>query len=220
MTVKDVPLQGNLFASGPVAIRRDPTFERIELGHGAWVEVARGWLEGADEVAARLIPSVDWRLHRRWMYDRTVVEPRLSRWFGANDPLPDEALVSFRRNAGSHYGIEFAAMGLNYYRDGSDSVAFHADRELKSLDSTLVAILTIGAERPFLLRPSGGGRSVDLSPASGDLLVMGGTCQMRWEHAVPKVSCAPGPRVSASLRWAKTGGAELKWTPRDRTEAA
>ena len=154
------------------------------------------------------------------MYDRVVEEPRMTRWFAAGDTLPDPALEWFRRGAAEHYGVAFSAMGLNYYRGGSDSVAFHADKELKSLDDTVVAILTLGAQRPFLLRPVGGGRSVDLSPASGDLLVMGGTCQMRWEHAVPKVPRGSGPRISASIRWAKTGGPELRWTPRDRREAA
>jgi alkylated DNA repair dioxygenase AlkB len=65
----------------------------------------------------------------------------------------------------------------------------------------LVAILTLGATRPFLLRPTGGGRSIDLRPGSGDLLVMGGRAQACWEHAVPKTTRAAGPRISASLRW-------------------
>jgi alkylated DNA repair dioxygenase AlkB len=94
-------------------------------------------------------------------------------------------------------------MGLNYYRDGSDSVAWHADRELKHLEDTLIAILTLGAARPFLLRPTGGGHSIDIRPASGDVLVMGGTSQLRWEHAVPKTAYCPGPRISASIRWVR-----------------
>jgi alkylated DNA repair dioxygenase AlkB len=97
--------------------------------------------------------------------------------------------------------VTFGALGLNHYRDGTDSVAWHADRELRHLDDTLVAILTLGATRPFLLRPTGGGRSIDLRPASGDLLVMGGRAQACWEHAVPKTAHATGPRISASIRW-------------------
>ena len=108
-------------------------------------------------------------------------------------PLPDEALAWFRVAVGRHYGVRFGAVGLNYYRDGADSVAFHADRELRLLDDTLVAIVTLGAARPFLLRPQGGGRSIDIHPASGDLLVMGGACQATWEHGVPKVAGRVGP---------------------------
>src|SRR5262249_33079312 len=89
---------------------------------------------------------------------------------------------------------------LNYYRDGRDSVAWHADRELRVLDDTLIAIVTLGVRRPFLLRPKGGGRSVDVAPGSGDLLVMGGAAQRDWEHAVPKTARS-GPRVSVSFRW-------------------
>jgi alkylated DNA repair dioxygenase AlkB len=212
--------QGNLFAMGPVGVNADAEVERIALGQRAWVDVSRGWLGGADEVAIRIIDAVEWRRHRRWMYDRMVDEPRLTRWYSANEQLPDGALVAFRREVGRHYGIRFGAMGLNYYRQGSDSVAFHADQELKFLDETMVAILTLGAARPFLLRPRGGGKSIDISPSSGDLLVMGGACQLHWEHSVPKVSRGSGPRVSASVRWSAQLGAELKWSPTDRRETA
>jgi alkylated DNA repair dioxygenase AlkB len=214
------PIQGNLFAGGPAKVRGDVPFERVELGDGAWVDVARGWLGGADELMSRLAGSVDWQHHRRWMYDRMVDEPRVSRWYRAGDELPDPALGSFRRVVARHYRVRFGAVGLNFYRDGRDSVAFHSDRELRHLDETLVAIVTLGSARPFLLRPSGGGRSIDLRPGSGDLLVMGGTCQLRWEHAVPKVASGTGPRISASIRWAKKGGHELEWAPPDREPAS
>jgi alkylated DNA repair dioxygenase AlkB len=215
-----VPVQGNLFANGQVEVHADAPFERIELGRSAWVDVARNWLGGADVVAERLIETVDWRHHRRWMYDRMVDEPRVSRWYSSTEALPDQALTSFRHEVSRHYGIPFGAIGLNYYRDGSDSVAFHADRELKFLDDTKVAILTFGATRPFLLRPTGGGKSIDIGPASGDLLIMGGACQVRWEHGVPKVRRGTGPRVSASVRWALRGGPEKQWAPADRSESA
>jgi alkylated DNA repair dioxygenase AlkB len=166
------------------------------------VDVARAWLGGADGLCARLIETVPWQPHRRRMYDRVVEEPRVTSWYAPDDPLPDEALAWFRVAVGRHYGVRFGPLGLNYYRDGHDSVAPHADRELRHLDDTLVAILTLGAARPFLLRPKGGGRSIDLHPASGDLLVMGGTCQVHFEHAVPKVA-AVGPRISASVRWTR-----------------
>jgi alkylated DNA repair dioxygenase AlkB len=208
----------SLFAAGPVEIRPEPAFERVELGGGAWVDLARSWLGGADELGLRLIDEVDWQHHRRWMYDRMVDEPRLTRWYGASEPLPDEALAWFRVAVGRRYGVRFGALGLNFYRDGRDSVAAHSDRELRHLDDTLVAILTLGAARPFILRPQGGGPSVDVHPASGDLLVMGGTCQATWEHAVPKVSAGAGPRISASIRWAQGTGAEEEWAPPDRHE--
>ena len=210
------PYQGSLFAGGPAVARTDTTFERIELGDGAWVEVARNWFGGADDLLVGLIREVDWRHHQRWMYERLVDEPRLSRWYRADERLADEALAHFRVAAARRYRVRFGAMALNFYREGRDSVAFHTDRELRHIDDTLVAILTLGAARPFLLRPVGGGRSIDLRPGSGDLIVMGGSCQETWEHAVPKVNRSCGPRISASIRWARSGGYEKEWAPADR----
>src|SRR5262249_25433577 len=128
-------------------------------------------------------------------------DPRLSHWSGADEPLSHETLVSVRDVLAARYGVPFAGVGLNYYRDGRDSVASHRDRELRRLEDTRVAILTLGARRPFLLRPLGGGRSIDLSSASGVLLRVGGACQIVVEHRVAKVVHA-GPRISASYRWA------------------
>jgi alkylated DNA repair dioxygenase AlkB len=200
--------QPSLFAAGPVGITPSSRTERIELAGGAWVDLTRDWLGGADEVCARLAGTVAWRQRRRRMYDRVLDEPRLTRWYRRRDDLPDPALTTFRAAMTERYrrsagpAVEFGALGLNHYRDGADSVAWHADRELRHLDDTLVAILTLGAARPFLLRPTGGGRSIDLHPASGDLLVMGGRAQACWEHTVPKTTRAVGPRISASIRWA------------------
>lgn len=193
--------QISLFASGSLEIRPQASFERIALDDGAWVDVARDWLGGTDEVLVRLVAGVPWRQRRRRMYDRMVDEPRLTRWYRAGDDLPEPALDRFRAAVSGRYRVRFGALGLNYYRTGHDSVAFHADRELVHLDDTLVAILTLGAPRPFLLRPQGGGPSLDLRPGPGDVLVMGGACQARYEHAVPKVAGGVGPRISASLRW-------------------
>lgn len=84
-------------------------------------------------------------------------------------------------------------------------MAFHADRELRDREAdAIVAVLTLGERRPFLLRPMqtrGGAarRSRDFAPGPGDLLVMGGRCQRSWEHGVPKVARA-GPRVSVTWR--------------------
>lgn len=198
-------LQGTLLGVCDPAIDDAASFERMALDGTAWVDVARGWLRGADTLLQRLVADVDWRQGRRRMYDRVLDDPRLSRWYRAEDALPDPVLGAVRAALGRRYRVPLGAVGLNYYRDGRDSVAFHRDRELRHLDETLVAILTLGARRPFLLKPRGGGNSRDVAPDSGDLLVMGGRAQADWEHSVPKVRSA-GPRVSVSLRWsAKTG---------------
>jgi alkylated DNA repair dioxygenase AlkB len=193
-------------------VRDAARFERVDLGDGAWVDLARDWFVGADTLLLALVHGVEWRQGRRWMYERVVDDPRLSRWFDDGERLPHPALEEAGRALCAHYGVPLRGPGLNFYRDGQDSVAPHRDRELRHLDDTLVAILTLGARRPFHLRPLGGGRSVDLSPASGDLLVMGGRAQVTWEHSVPKVRHA-GPRVSASWRWS-CGTGETETPPR------
>ncbi|HSO96286.1 MAG TPA: alpha-ketoglutarate-dependent dioxygenase AlkB [Acidimicrobiia bacterium] len=181
------------------------TIARVALDETSWVDVGRGWLRGADTLLETLIATVPWRQGRRHMYGRMVDDPRLTRWYQRAETLPDPALGLIRASVSSRYDVPFGAVGLNCYRDGRDSVAPHRDRELRDVDDTLVAIVTLGAARPFRLRPRAGGTSLDVHPGSGDLLVMGGRSQADWEHAVPKVRAA-GTRVSISLRWARPPG--------------
>jgi alkylated DNA repair dioxygenase AlkB len=202
--------QTSLLGAGDPAVDPAVPFERMWLDDQSWVDVARGWLHGADTLLDALIESVDWQQHRRWMYERMVDDPRLSRWFTTDEPLPHPALAPVRSALEAKYDVPLGGIGLNYYRDGRDSVAPHRDRELRHLDDTLIAIVTLGARRPFLIRPKGGGKSRDISPASGDLLVMGGRTQVNWEHSVPKVKRA-GPRISVTWRWSSQKG------PVDRT---
>ncbi|MDQ1520638.1 MAG: hypothetical protein QOI55_1711, partial [Actinomycetota bacterium] len=171
------PLQQTLLGGGDPAVDHTARFERFELDDLSWVDVARGWLGGADGLLEALVDDVPWTQGRRRMYDRMVDDPRVSAWYRAGDELPHPVLADVRRSLSRHFGVPFRAVGLNYYRDGRDSVAWHSDRELKHLDRTLVAIVTLGGPRPFLIRRRGGGKSRDFRPGSGDLLVMSGRCQ-------------------------------------------
>lgn len=195
------PLQGSLFGAAEPAVDAGAATERIRLDEHSWIDVTRQLLLGADHVFTDLAAGVEWRQGRRRMWERVVDDPRLSRWYARDEGDPHPCLVAVRAHLERRYRVRFRGVGLNYYRDGHDSVAPHADRELRDRDDdSLVAVLTLGGCRPFLVRPKGGGRSIDLSPASGDLLVMGGRCQRGWEHGVPKVKRAD-PRISASWRW-------------------
>jgi len=187
--------------------------ERLRLAHGAWVDVQRGWLAGSGELFARLAGQVPWRAERRRMYDRTVDVPRLLCFCGEDAELPDPALAVCRDQLSEYYQAElrepFRTAGLCLYRDGKDSVAWHGDTIGRgSTEDTIVAILSLGTARPLLLRPR-----VTLDGAAddyagtlryavghGDLLVMGGSCQRSWEHAVPKSARPTGPRISVQFR--------------------
>jgi alkylated DNA repair dioxygenase AlkB len=201
--------QRTLLGGGEPEIDAGTRFERVDLDDESWVDVAREWMLGADTLLDTLLERVEWTQGKRWMYERMVDDPRLSRWFPASEPRPDPALCTAQAALEARYGVRFGSVGLNYYRDGNDSVAWHSDRELRELEDTRIAILTLGSRRPFLLRPKTAPpgehrKSIDFKPGSGDLLVMGGRCQMDWEHNVPKVRSA-GPRVSCSWRWMRSG---------------
>jgi alkylated DNA repair dioxygenase AlkB len=179
---------------------------RTWLAGGAWVDVQQGWLAGAPELYGRLARQVPWRAERRQMYDRTVDVPRLQRFYGEDEPFPDEALYATRDALSAHYGAElrepFRTVGLCLYRDGRDSVAWHGDTIGRgSTEDTMVAIVSLGTARPLLLRPrGGGGTTLRYRLGHGDLLVMGGSCQRTWEHAVPKSAGVAGPRISVQFR--------------------
>jgi alkylated DNA repair dioxygenase AlkB len=192
-------LQRTLLGDGAPRLDPEAPTERVTLDDRSWVDVVRAWLLGADTLFDALAATVPWRHGRRWMYDRMVDEPRLTRGYSGDESLPHPVLGEIRAALSQRYRRRFGGVFLNYYRDGHDSVAFHRDRELRELEEGLVAIVTLGATRPFLFRPRSGGRSIDVRPGSGDLIVMRGRCHCDWEHGVPKVAAA-GPRISASTR--------------------
>ncbi|MFJ3144537.1 alpha-ketoglutarate-dependent dioxygenase AlkB [Streptomyces halstedii] len=199
-------LQGSLFdQTDRPLLGRLTGLCRTVLGDGAWVDLLPGWLSGGDALFTALAADVPWRAERRRMYDRTVDVPRLLAFYGAADPLPDPVLDEARTALSAHYaeelGESFTTAGLCYYRDGRDSVAWHGDTHGRSsYEDTMVAILSLGAPRDLLLRPVGGGGTVRRPLGHGDLIVMGGSCQRTWQHAVPKTAHAQGPRISVQYR--------------------
>ncbi len=170
---------------------------RRDLDDGAWIDHCPGWLSGADVLFEHLLTNAAWRGHDRVMYGERIVEPRLRARYDALPPV--EVLQEASGLLSARYSEDFDSVGLNLYRNGRDSVAWHGDRIPRDLPEPLVATVTLGASRRFLLRPKGGGRSLDFSPAAGDLIVMGGTSQRTWQHSVPKVAAA-GPRISVTFR--------------------
>ena len=184
--------------------------DRRRLADGAWVDVRSGWLtDGPDHLTAlfdELVATMPWRAERRPMYDRIVDVPRLVSFHDLSagpPPHPRIGELCDRLNAcyAEELGEPFVTAGLCLYRDGNDSVAWHGDRIGRgSREDTMIAIVSLGASRTFALRPAGGGRALRLPQGHGDLLVMGGSCQRTWEHAVPKTAKPCGPRLSIQYR--------------------
>jgi alkylated DNA repair dioxygenase AlkB len=198
------PWTPTLFDAEPVGFDAALTgLDHLDLADGAWVEHLPGWLRGAAAVFDDLATHVPWRSGRQLMYDHLVDTPRL---YGAGrdavaacalaGPVIDSMATALSRR----YGVLLANVGLNYYRDGRDSVAWHGDRVARDRDAAVIAIVSVGGARPFRLRPRTGGPGHDWRLGGGDLLVMGGTCQRTWRHAVPKVASGAPPRISISFR--------------------
>jgi alkylated DNA repair dioxygenase AlkB len=179
--------------------------QRTPLSRGAWVDLVPGWIRGADDVFERLTRDVPWRAERRPMYDRVVDVPRLLCFYDEGERLPDPLLRVARDRLDSYYATElgerFVTAGLCLYRDGRDSVAWHGDRIGRgATHDTMVAIISVGSPRTLALRPLGGGAGRRYELGHGDLLVMGGSTQRTWQHAVPKTTQEVGPRISIQFR--------------------
>jgi alkylated DNA repair dioxygenase AlkB len=194
--------------------------ERRPLSDGAWVDLRPGFVTAADELFDVLVDAVPWHEERMHIYDSTVRVPRLLAGYSEGEALPHPLLDEARLALNAHYAEElgepFVSLGLCLYRDGRDSVAFHGDRIAReSANDTMVAIVTLGAARPFGLRPKAGGPGRKLQVGHGDLLVMGGSCQRTWLHGIPKVTNCLGARISIQFRpnWGNNLGKPAQAAP-------
>lgn len=197
------------------SIDRAVDFERTWLDDASWVDVARGWVKHPEVVEQALRENLAWQQGRIWRYERWVDEPRLGAGWTPGRGEPPHELVREAHRTLSHRYHRFDSVAFCRYRDGHDGQAFHRDMEMRWLDDTVIAVLTFGAQRPWRLRPREHrhkddqlkGATLDLSPAGGDLLVMGGACQARWEHSVPQLGDQPvGERISLQWRWTSRQG--------------
>lgn len=182
------------------ALRRDPLDER------SWLDVVPGWVPDHGALFERLLEIAPWQQRTRQMWDNEVLEPRLVAVWRTGEPLPPE-VRELTGPLSQRYGVDFDSCLVNLYRDGSDAVAWHADTVRKVMRDPLVATVSLGARRSFLLRPATGGPVVRrYAPGEGDLIVMGGSCQHDWHHTVPREKSASGARMSITLRHSRPAG--------------
>jgi len=195
-------VQTSLFDLAPLDFDRSfGRLERARLDETAWVDLAPGWVSGSESLFQDLVDSLSWGQRTRFLYEQRRLEPRLTAsWHaGSGRPLEPALLEEMRAALSDRYGVRFDSAGFNLYRDGRDSVAWHRDKIPARIHQPIVALVSLGEPRRFLLRPRGGGRSRPFPLGHGDLLVTGGDAQRTWEHSVPKVAHA-GPRISIAFR--------------------
>jgi alkylated DNA repair dioxygenase AlkB len=176
------------------ALRRDA------LDETSWLDVVPAWVPDHGDLFDRLLEIAPWQQRTRTMWDSEVLEPRLVAAWRTGEPLPPE-VAELVAPLSARYGVDFDSCLINLYRDGSDAVAWHADTVRKTMRNPLVATISLGARRSFLLRPASGGPVARrYAPGEGDLIVMGGACQHDWHHTVPREKSASGARMSITLR--------------------
>jgi alkylated DNA repair dioxygenase AlkB len=193
-----------------LTIERQARVRRVELGPGSWVDVVDRFVREPGAAFAAVRAATPWEHTEVLRYDRYVPERRLSAGLAA-DRVP--LLRQTELHLASRYRVPWTGVAAILYRNGEDFQGFHGDRELRWLDDTLIAIVVLGARRPFVLRPrragpqmrdgtpaGAGPDDVVLTPGEGDMLVMGGACQRDWLHTVPPVATA-AERISLTWRW-------------------
>ena len=166
---------------------------------------ARYWPDATDPATAQrwfaaLEAHAPWRHLRRPMYDRMVDVPRLLASFAVDDLPGDLPLAEMLACVQRRLPAPFTSIGMNYYRDGNDSVAMHGDKLHLLGDGHPIAILSLGAPRRMLIRAVDDHAdriAVDLMP--GSLLAMSHAMQSTHEHGIPKVREA-GARISVVFR--------------------
>jgi len=196
-------------------IDRYAPVERIELPPNSWVDVVRGFCRDAATAMAEISELARWEQREVLRYDRYVPERRLGAGVRASGhPMLRQTDLLLR----SRYGHQMDGVAAILYRTGDDFQGLHTDREMRWLDDTLIAILVLGARRPFILRPRGDRvpiervpagtdpADVDIAPGEGDLLVMGGASQREWLHGVPRAPGIGRPRMSLTWRWTSRQG--------------
>jgi alkylated DNA repair dioxygenase AlkB len=166
---------------------------------------------GNAEILARLLEETPWRVDTVVVYGKRYQQPRLTAWYGEASytysaltlhPLPLTPLLEQLRAAVEHVtGRRYNSVLLNYYRDGADSMGMHSDDEPALGPQPVIASLSYGATRTFILRHRRNRRTVKIDLTDGSLLLMAGTLQAHWQHGINKTAQLVGPRLNLTFRY-------------------
>ena len=187
--------------------------ERIDLP-GAVLELEPGFAPAGERARLfeDLLATIPWETHVIRLFGREIASPRLSCWIGDPQavyvysgatfvPRPwTTALADWRVRIEHATGAAYDSVLANLYRDGRDGMGFHADDEPELGPEPVIASLSLGAERRFVLKHRRTGTRHELVLGDGDLLVMRGPTQQHWKHALPKTARTVGPRINLTYR--------------------
>jgi alkylated DNA repair dioxygenase AlkB len=168
----------------------------------------------ADAMMKELITEIPWRAEKIVVWGKAFLQPRLIAWYGEEgrnytysgislEPLPWTLLLREIKS-----GVEavakagFNSVLLNYYRDNRDHMGFHSDDERELGERPIIASLSLGEERTFVLKHKTDKlvKPVRLKLASNSLLLMLGETQKNWKHGIVKEARFRGPRINLTFR--------------------
>lgn len=184
-----------------------------DLGRGAWVSYDPAWLERAeaDHALEQLLVDLQWEQRDIIAKGKVVRQPRLMAWGGdlpylySGQVLEPQAMhpiiEALNRRLSRELETSFNHVVINYYRDGHDRVGFHADDEPELGYEPVIASVSLGVTRTFILRSKHQRRKWGKRLRHGSLLVMGGNCQHRWYHGVPSQPEIKEPRLNLTYRY-------------------
>ena len=192
--------QLSMFGGGDLAL--DATFasaQRRDLDAASWIEHVPGWISGNEKLLESVVAKSSFTQRKRWMFTQYVDEPRLTGECLDIGAHAEPFLAKIAAALSERYGVRYDGIWMNLYRDERDGTSWHGDPSLQR-GTAIVPVLSLGATRRFLLRSRAGGRSIIIAPSGGDLVVMGGWCQVDWQHCVPKQTRPAGIRVSLNFQ--------------------
>lgn len=166
--------------------------------------------EESDHYYEKLLHHTKWRGYEMEIFDKTVTAPRMIAWYedkdnpGADQNGPDWTyeLLTIRSRVEKETQLDFNSLLLNLYRNGSDSVAWHSDKEHNSGKNPVIASVTFGETRMFRLRHKFRKdiAQVEIPLHHGSFLLMSGTTNSFWQHQVPKTAKKVLPRINLTFR--------------------
>jgi alkylated DNA repair dioxygenase AlkB len=195
----------------PPPLARLPIEDGLLLHHDHWLPP-----DAAQAAFSTILAETPWRLEQIQIAGRLIPVPRRTAWYGdpgityvysgiRNEPLPwTPLLLALRDAVSAAAGAPLNSVLINHYRDGKDSMGWHADNEAALGRDPVIASLSLGAPRRFVLRHAKQkDRSMAFLLGDGALLVMAGATQHHYRHAVPKTAEA-GERINLTFRQVRT----------------